>query len=103
MRRWTTPTQKFIIHDVDLTDSNVYLTILQNNQTQTFTNPIVTYSEGNSILEFDFSQLQTSSFVVGSASAQINWVTPNNKRFATDIKTIRITKNILERELHYGE
>lgn len=101
MRRWTTPTQKFILHGVELTNCDVYLTIQQNKSVETFKNPLITVENGDTILEFDFTQLDTSKFNVGGANVQVNWVTPSNKRWATDIAKIRITKNLLQQEVTY--
>ena len=103
MRRWTTPTQRIVIHDVDLSNCDIYLTVNQGKNSVTFKSPIVSTSDADTILEFDLTQKDTSGFSVGTATIQINWVTPNNKRFATDTATIKITKNLLEREVTYGE
>ena len=103
MRRWTTPTQRFLIHGVELTNCHVYLTISQGKNLVTFTDPVISVVDGDSLVEFDVTQQVTSQFNVGSADAQINWVTPSNKRMATDIYKIAITKNLLQEEVQYGE
>lgn len=96
MRRYTTPTLHVKIQDVDISDMSIYVTISQYENTVTLDNPTATYIGGNTELELDLSQVDTSGFIAGKAKIQINWKDAEGKRNATTIKTIHIDDNLLK-------
>lgn len=95
MRRYTTPTLHIKIQDVDLSGMQIYVTLSQYDNAVTIDGVEASFIGGNTELEVDLSQVDTSGFIAGKAKIQINWKDAEGKRNATTIKTIHIDDNIL--------
>lgn len=95
MRRYTTPTLTITVKGVDLTNTSVYVTLAQYEQSVTIENPPMSYDGENTVLEVDMSQIQSGSFQRGNAKIQVNWKDTQGKRDATVIKSVCIGDNLL--------
>lgn len=103
MRRYTTPTHELTVKGVDLTGCDVYVTYKQARNVLTISDPEVEFDGKDTVVTVELSQIQSASFKTGDATVQINWVTPQGARDATNIKQVRIEQNLLEEVVEYGE
>ena len=101
MRRFTTPTHRLIIRNLDLTGMDVYVTYRQNRIKKTIQNAKVTYDGENTTIEVYLTQEDTGCFDKGVVKAQINWIDENDQRNATVEKAINVSDNLLNKEVHY--
>lgn len=105
MRRYTTPTETVILRGANLTECDIYVTYRQGSKVILTVNDIESTFDGtDTILTYELSQQDTAKFKAGAGTIQVNWITPENKRDATDEKPIdAVTRNNLEVVLVYGE
>lgn len=111
MINYTTPTVHLIVEGVDITDKDVYVTLEQGckeltksgsdliieaettDQEQTDTNITFVLSQEESA-RFDYNK---------NVSIQVNWIASNGVRAATEIKGIKVMKNLLGEVISYGD
>ena len=100
IRKGTTPTFKLILDDesVDLTQArNVYATFKQNQNEITKTGEDIAISERE--VDVYLNQTETLSFTYGKIEIQLNWTYGNNERACSNIVTVNIANNLIERVL----
>lgn len=96
--RGTTPTftLSFDEEGLDLTTArNVYATFEQYGSvriTKTGEDLVI----GEKTVEVYMTQAETLRFMVGPVDVQVNWTAAGGKRAASDIKTIELTKQLLD-------
>lgn len=100
MIRYTTPTERYSLKGIDLTNADVYVTYEQGCKTETFRPDSVVYDAETetSLIEVGFTQLESAGFSVGNANVQVNFVM-DGKRDATTIETVYVGRQLLEKEL----
>ena len=104
MRRGTTPTMLFSIPGHNLSGADIVLSILQGKlYNKTNDDMTVTATDAGTLLAVRFTQEETLAFRPGEATVQVNWLRPDGARMATEDAKIQITRNLLERVMHYGE
>ena len=100
IRRYTTPAYSFTVQGIDLTSADIYVTFKQQDFILTFDGDSVSTALtalGDTRIYVFMTQEDTAKFKGGkTAQVQVNWIV-DNYRNATDIATIEITKNLLER------
>lgn len=96
IRKWTTPTQSFIIDDVDLTSADVYVTFKQGENDYTFSGDdlTVTYDGTNTTISVALEESFTGGLEEGIVAVQINWRT-EGQRDATFIEYIKVMPNLM--------
>lgn len=95
---WTTPTIVLTFTDetLDLTQAaNVYVTLRSGTNYVTKTGTALTITAKT--ISIYLSQVEVGSFGVGGIEIQANWTDSSGNRFASDIATITITGNLLNR------
>lgn len=95
--RGTTPTFTLSFDDegLDLTRArNVYATFEQGGTQITKTGEDLVI--GAKTVEVYMTQEETLSFKAGSVDVQVNWTSAGGKRASSDIKAIRLTKQLLD-------
>jgi hypothetical protein len=112
MRRYTTPTLTLIaqrkdehsclIKPIDLTPHHVWVTLEQPNVELEFDSPTMTLEEDGTHVTIALTQQQTAQLQVGTAEVQINWMTADGVRGATEIGRVRLDRNLLEEVREYG-
>lgn len=99
MRRYTTPTHTLTVEGVDLTNASIWVTYEgADGNTFTVTDMDVTLEGDNTVLEVTLTEEQTASLATGNARVQVNW-TNGGRRAATVIRTVKVTENLLEKDL----
>lgn len=98
MRRYTTPTHTLTIEGVDLTEAKVWVTYENVKGRFTVDDASVSCDDDVTTIEVTLTEKQTASLSAGSAKVQVNWVL-GDRRGATDIKTVKVLENLLEKEL----
>lgn len=96
--QYTTPTfvLTFTEDDLDLTTAvNVYITFKTKENTVTKTGEDLTIAEKS--IEVELSQDETGLMGMGNMLIQVNWTTPDGKRFASEIATYSIGKQLLQK------
>lgn len=104
MRRYTTPTITLRIDNIDLTGLDVYVTFRQGCRSVTKNEDEITvsYTDSQTVIDVFLDQSETALFQVGKrCEVQVNWVASGDVRLATKTKAIKITENLLEREVDY--
>ena len=110
MINFTTPTIHLIVEGVDITGKEVYVTLEQGCRE-------LTKSGSDLIVEAETDQEQTDTnitFVLtqeesarfdhnNNVSIQVNWIASNGVRAATEIKGIKVMKNLLGEVISYGD
>ena len=93
--RGTTPTFKFTVPDeIDLTQANnVYVTFYYKGETLTKTGNALTVTAHE--VDVFLTQQETLSFPVGNIEVQINWTTNGGMRYASEIETVAITRQLI--------
>ena len=109
MINYTTPTISLTVEDVDLTGNDVYVSLEQGKTelTKTGTDLIIdTETQGqqtDTTITLTLSQTESASFDFGkSVSVQVNWINSSGVRDATEIKTIGVMRNLLDKVISYG-
>lgn len=96
--QWTTPTLllTFTEPSLDLTAAtSVYVTFKTNTYSITKTGSALTITEKT--ISIYLSQNETGSFGRGTVDIQVNWKDANGNRFASDIVSINISQQLLNR------
>ena len=102
IRRFTSPTQELEVENVDLTQSDVYVTYTQGHTVLTVSNEdiqmetVVVDDHTNTLISVYMSQETTAAFKINEdIEVQVNWLT-DGKRNATDIAKVGVKRNLLE-------
>lgn len=106
MINYTTPTISLIVEDVDITAHDIYVTLVQGTTEIIKTDSDLTVStdDGDTSIIFTLTQEESASFDYNNrAAVQVNWITSQGVRSATEIKSIGITKNLLDKVISYGD
>lgn len=97
MRRYTTPTMELVVQGIDLTASDVYVTMRQQGRELTIENADVALDGEDTIITFSLTQEQSATFREGRARLQVNWLDADGRRNATNIAAVEVAGNLLER------
>ena len=94
MIRGTTPTLKLQLQDIDLSLMHeIHVTIKQGAVKQDIADPEI---DGDYINIY-FTQEQSLAFTVGTpVEVQVNGLTANNERWASEIATVNIGRQLLD-------
>lgn len=107
MRRYTTPTLTLIIpRNVVGADIRVSIKQGANKILKRGTDVIAVYNsvKGATELAVSLTQEETGMFSAGSqAQVQVNWIKSDGDRGATDTETIKVTENLLNEVISYGD
>lgn len=109
MIRYTTPLLPLEVEGIDLTQNeDVYVTLEQgdNELTKSGTDLTIAYDAETemSTIDFTLSQAETAAFYLGKAvDIQVNFINAAGRRDATNIVTIPVMRNLLDKEIHYGD
>ncbi len=63
----------------------------------------VDVSGASPVVTFRLTQEQTSALSLGTALLQVNWVTSDGDRGATDIASVNVSRNLLDEVKAYAE
>ena len=100
---WTTPTFTLTVKGVDLTAHEVYADFAQGTKTLHVAAASTTYDGTDTTVTVELTQTQTGKFAADKpVTVQVNWITADSKRDATEPKQIDNGRNLYERELEYG-
>lgn len=109
MINYTTPTIVLTVEGVDLTSMDVYATLEQGNHELTKSGDaliITTVTEDaqtDTTISMTLSQTESASFDFGkSALVQVNWISAQGVRCATEIGKIGVMRNLLDEVVNYG-
>lgn len=102
MIRYTTPTDELTVRGVDLTGYEVWASYQQRSKKLDVNAVDVSYDGTDTTVLVPLTQEQTGSFCSGQVSVQVNWLTPDGYRDATNIKTITVGANLLDKVMEYG-
>lgn len=106
MINYTTPTISLIVEDVDITAHDIYVTLVQgtNELIKTGSDLIVSTDDGDTSIIFTLTQEESASFDYNNrAAVQVNWITSSGVRSATEIKSIGVMRNLLDKVVNYGD
>ena len=96
--QWTTPTLvlTFTEETLDLTAaSSVYVTFKTARETFTKTGESLTVTAKT--ISIYLEQYETGAMGEGSVQIQVNWIDANGNRFASDVATVQITQQLLNK------
>ena len=109
MINFTTPTITLIVEGIDISNLDVYVTIQQGCYEMTKRGPdlVVTPVQNDNVTDtsivFTLSQEESASFMFNhSAAIQVNWISQQGVRGATEIKGIPVLRNLLDEVISYG-
>lgn len=118
MIKYTTPAISLTVEGNDLSHADVYVTLSQCpvEITKTGADLIVTTTEDNnasdskvvaenvidSNIVFTLSQEESAMFKSGPVSIQVNWITDEGIRSATDTASIHVGGNLLDEKIDYN-
>ena len=106
MIKYTTPTISLIVEGVDITAHDIYVTLEQgaNELVKKGSDLIVSTEEDGTQIVFTLTQEESASFDYNNrAAVQVNWITSTGVRSATEIKSIGVMKNLLDKVISYGD
>ena len=107
MIKFTTPTLYARVKNIDLTEGyDVYVSLEQGKNQLDKSNADLTLElDGeDTVLSFMLSQLESASFDLESpVYVQINVIDANGYRAATGIKKVPVMRNLLDKEISYGD
>ena len=87
----------------DLTDSDVYVCLVQDSQKLEKKVTDKTYEDGVTTLVASLTQAETGRFNVdGSVSVMLNWINASGMRGASDVKVIPTFENLMAKVIQYG-
>lgn len=106
MINYTTPTISLTVEGADLTAFDVYVSIEQGKSELTLSGDALTVTadqeETKTHISFTLTQEQSAMFSYGhSAYVQVNWINESGVRGATEIKAVRILRNLLDEVISY--
>lgn len=104
MRRYTTPTLVLKVGK-DLTGYDVYVSLAAPYYTP---DPIkatdMTVEENVTTIRVPFDQKETAKLrEKATVKLQVNWISASGVRGATDVVNLRVTENLLEEVITYGD
>ena len=105
MINYTTPTISLTVEDIDLTGKDVYVTLEQgcNQLTKTGTQLAISIEEADTVIDMTLTQEESAKFDYNkNAAVQVNWISSDGVRSATDIKKIDVMRNLLDEVIEYG-
>lgn len=104
MRRYTTPTLELVVEGIDLTASDVYVTLSQQGTEVTTRADAddMSCDGADTTIVVAYTQEQTASLAEGRAKVQVNWVDAESRRNATDVASVKVTGNLLGRTVGNG-
>ena len=109
MIKYTTPTISLTIEGIDISSQNVYVTLEQGSIELTKTGSDLTIttetveSVANTEISFELTQEESALFKFNaSVSVQVNWISAQGVRGATEIKKISVLQNLLDKVVEYG-
>lgn len=109
MIRYTTPILPLEVEGIDLTeDEDVYVTLEQEGLelTKSGSDLTIAYDPQTEIstITFSLTQEETAAFNIrGAVNVQVNFINASQMRDATDIANIPVMKNLLDKEISYGD
>jgi len=110
MINYTTPTITLTVEGVDLSSTDVYVTLEQGSHELNKSGAALTVTTEthdqitDTNITFTLSQLESASFRFNMAvSVQVNWIDAAGTRLATEIKTVPVMRNLLDRVINYGD
>ena len=106
MINYTTPSITLTVEGVDLTEYDVYVSLEQGTHelVKTGSALVVSTDEEDTIITFTLTQEESAAFSFGkSVSIQVNWINESGVRDATEIKTISVMRNLLDKVISYGD
>lgn len=102
MIKFTSPTLNLIV-DADLTNADIYVSMVQGAYEVVKTDVSITVSEGQTRIPVTLTQEETARFKREKPiDIQVNWITPSGTRIATDIYTTFALRNLLPEVISYG-
>ena len=101
--QYTTPTLKLLVEDADLTDCRVFVSLQQRGAELDLEADSVAHDSPDTIIRVRLTQAQTALFSEGRVRVQVNWITPDGYRDATERRDVRWDGNLLEREVGYDD
>lgn len=102
MIKFTSPTLNLIV-DADLTNADIYVSMVQGAYEVVKTDVSPTVSEGQTRIPVTLTQEETARFKPNKPiEIQVNWITPGGARMATDIVATYAFRNLLTEVLAYG-
>lgn len=105
MINYTTPTISLTVEDIDLTGKDVYVTLEQgcNQLTKKGSQLAISIEEGDTVINLTLTQEESGRFDFNrNASVQVNWISSDGVRSATEIKKIDVMRNLLDEVIEYG-
>lgn len=109
MINYTTPTITLIVEGIDISNMDVYVTIQQGCYEMTkrgadlVVTAVQTEQTTDTSIVFTLSQEESASFMFNhSAAIQVNWISQQGVRGATEIKGIPVLRNLLDEVISYG-
>lgn len=110
MINYTTPTISLTVEGVDLSGMDTYVSLEQGQKELTKTGdsliiePIVGEETTDTSITFTLTQEESAFYDFGkSVSVQVNWISSAGVRDATEIKTIPVMRNLLDKVVAYGD
>ena len=101
MRRYTTPTHELTVVDADLSGCDVYVSYKQGSRTrEVMVEPVLEGEDTH--LSVPWTQEETALFNEGMLQVQVNWITPEGLRTATEVGQVQVGPNLLAREVEFG-
>ena len=102
MRPYTTPTHDIVVEGKDLTGCDVWVSYQQGTRERDV--KVEPEFDGtDTVLHVPWTQQQTAYFSPGCVEVQVNWVYPQGERWASKTAIIDVEKNLLSKEVEYGE
>ena len=109
MINYTTPTITLVVEGVDLTGQDIYATLEQGCKELTKTGADLNVTTEtiqqvtNTTINFVLSQTESASFDFNkNVLVQVNWISSQGVRSATEIKNIPVMRNLLDQVIEYG-
>lgn len=99
--QYTTPIEQFVIEDTDLTGCRVWVSYQQGKRELDVEATSITFDESDSTIAVQLTQEQSAMFRAGKVKIQVNWITFDGYRGATEIKDVEWLPNLLEHEVSY--
>lgn len=109
MINYTTPTITLTVEGVDISANDIYVSLEQGHieLTKSGSDLIVTTDTHgqvtDTVITFTLTQEESATFNFGkSVSVQVNYISAQGVRDATEIKTIGVMRNLLDEVIAYG-
>lgn len=110
MINYTTPTITLTVEGVDISGQDIYVTLEQGKIELTKSGEDLTVTTDthdqvtDTVIVFVLTQEESAAFRFNSAvSVQVNWISSQGVRAATEIKTVGVMRNLLDRVVQYGD